>query len=283
MKKIIRNIIIVLFYLTGIPYLRFLYLRKKYGPLVRIIAFHEIKDNEVGVFKNKLKFLKKNFNIISPENFYNQRFSKKKLNILLTFDDGYKSWLKNVVPYLKREKISAIFFIPSGFIEAGENKRDFYVSKRLQLTTKKQPLTWQDIKNLDKMNFKIGGHTVNHLNLKNLDRQKLLQEIKQDKERIEEILGHGIISFAYPFGDVQRMSKEAIVCAQEVDYKFAFSTLPGFNACEKRNHECAHANRFLLYRDCLKPEMSNILFRAWIYGSYDFIRRFLNILKVKTK
>jgi len=91
--------------------LRFLYLRKKYGPLVRIIAFHEIKDNEVEAFKNKLKFLKNNFNIISPKDFYNKNLSDKKLNILLTFDDGYKSWLKNVIPRLEKEKISAIFFL----------------------------------------------------------------------------------------------------------------------------------------------------------------------------
>lgn len=272
LKARIRNVFIIVLYLTGIPYLRFLRLRKKYGVrLVRAIVFHEIKDKEVRNFENKLRFLKKNFNIISPKQFYNREFSKEKLNVLLTFDDGYESWLRNVIPSLKEENLSAIFFVPSGFIEAGESNRDFYVSKRFRLTTEKKPLSWQNVIDLDRQGLEIGGHTINHLNLKNLDKQKLLQEIKQDKDKIEEILGHKIISFAYPFGDIQRMSKEAISAAKEAGYQVAFSTLPGFN--------CYSTNRFLSHRDSLNPSMPLILFRAWIYGSYDFIRGLLNIFK----
>ena len=40
-----------------------------------------------------------------------------------------------------------------------------------------------------------------------------------------------------------------------------------------------NANKFLLHRDSLNPKMSNILFKAWIEGSYDFIKQFLNIFK----
>jgi len=229
MKKKLRNLIIILFYLTGIPYLRFLYLRKKYGPLVRIIAFHEIKDNEVEAFKNKLKFLKNNFNIISPKDFYNQRFSKKKLNILLTFDDGYKSWLKNVIPYLKREKISAIFFL---------DKRGFGLIPELV----------QD-------EHEIGSHTINHLRLPELSEGRLKEEVKRKE---------GIISFAYPFGDKKSFNSKVIEEIKKAGYKYAFTILPGFN------HK--KTNKFLIYRDSLYPEMSNVLFKAWLRGSYDLIK-----------
>ncbi len=230
MKKKFRNTIIILFYLTGIPYLRFLWLRKKHGVLIRVIVFHEIKDSEVKTFENKLKFLKKNFNIISPEQFYNQEFSKKKLNILLTFDDVEKSWIENVIPYLKKEKLSAIFFL---------DKRRFDLKQRLS-----------------ELGFEIGGHTVNHLRLPELSIEELRKELKRDK---------GIKSFAYPFGDKKSFNSRTVQEVKKAGYKYAFTILPGFN--HKRS------DNFLMHRDSLSPKMSGILFRAWLYGSYDLFKK----------
>ncbi len=250
-KKTIRNVFIILFYFTGIPYLRYLFLKKKYGALTRVIVFHEIKDNEVEAFENKLKFLKKNFNVISPKDFYNQNFSKKKLSILLTFDDGYKSWLKNVVPYLEKEKISAIFFL---------DKRGFGLAPKL----------------LQK-GHKVGAHTINHSRLPKLSKEEMRKEL-ENKMKTK--------FFAYPFGDKKSYNPKIIKEVKKAGYEYAFTILTGFNACEKRttnaptrisaykkrSHKCVHANKFLLHRDSLSPKMSSILFKVWLYGSYDLIK-----------
>lgn len=214
----------------GIPCLRFLWLKRKYGALVRIIVFHEIKDNEVAAFKNKIKFLKKNFSIIFPQQFYNQELSKKKLNILLTFDDVEKSWIENVILHLKKEKLSAIFFL---------DKRGFDLKQRLS-----------------ELGFEIGGHTVNHLRLPELSIEELRKELKRDK---------GIKSFAYPFGDKKSFDSRTVQEVKKAGYKYAFTILPGFN--HKRS------DNFLMHRDSLSPKMSGILFRAWLYGSYDLFKK----------
>ena len=267
MKKAIRNTIIILFYLIGVPYLRFLYLRKKYGPLVRVIVFHEIRDNEITVFENKLKFLKKNFNVISPKQFYNQELSKKKLNILLTFDDGYRSWLKNVIPYLKKYNLLAIFFIPSGFIEAGESSRDFYASRRFNIFVR-EPLTWKQVRDLDKENFEIGGHTVSHPNLVKLKKEDILKELIQDKEKIEKNLSHKIVSFAYPFGDEKSFNSIVRKETKKSGYQYVFTILPGFN------HR--RTDRFLMFRDSLNPKMPIVLFKVWLRGGYDLFKKIIN-------
>jgi len=174
--------------------LRFLYLRKKYGPLVRVITFHEIKGNEVEAFKKKLRFLKKNFNIISPKQFCNWELSKKKLNILLTFDDGYKNWLNNVVPVLKKEGVSAIFFL---------DKKGFDLAPKLS-----------------QMGFEIGAHTINHLRLPELSAKELRRELKRDKD---------VKCFAYPFGDKKSFNSKVIEEIKKAGYKYAFTILPSFN------------------------------------------------------
>ena len=60
------------------------------------------------IFINKLNFLKKIFNIISPED-----ISKaQKGDVLLTFDDGLKDHIDTVLPILLEFKLKALFFIP---------------------------------------------------------------------------------------------------------------------------------------------------------------------------
>ena len=60
-----------------------------------------------------MRFLKKNFNILSSDEFVNILKSnsfKKKPSVLLTFDDGYKDHFKYVFPVLNKLKISGFFF-----------------------------------------------------------------------------------------------------------------------------------------------------------------------------
>src|SRR3989338_5981185 len=108
MKTFIRNIIIVLFYLTSIPFWIRLSLKK---PLVRVWCLHEVKDNQVWYFLEKLSWLKKHYNVLTPEQFINRQFSLERVNVLLTFDDGHESWFRNVLPVLNEEQVKAIFFI----------------------------------------------------------------------------------------------------------------------------------------------------------------------------
>lgn len=193
MKKKIRNIFIILFYLTSIPYLRFLYLRKKYGALVRVIVFHKIKTDDINAFEKKIKFLKRKFNVISPKQFLNQDLSKKKINILLSFDD-VESWVRNIIPFLKKEKLPAIFFL---------DKRGFNLASELS-----------------QIGFEIGSHTINHLRLSMLSIEELRKELKRDK---------GIKFFAYPFGDKKSFNLKIRKETKKAGYKYAFTILPGFN------------------------------------------------------
>ena len=63
------------------------------------------------VFEKHLIFLKKNANIISLTDFFDKKFSKNKINIAITFDDGYENNYLYAVPLLKKYNIPASFFI----------------------------------------------------------------------------------------------------------------------------------------------------------------------------
>ena len=93
---------------------------------INIVAYHyirEIKNSkfknlrgiEYNFFKKQIKFYKKNFNIISPDDLIEILNKKKKYNkpcLLLTFDDGYIDHYKYVFPLLVKEKIKGCFYPP---------------------------------------------------------------------------------------------------------------------------------------------------------------------------
>jgi peptidoglycan/xylan/chitin deacetylase (PgdA/CDA1 family) len=62
-------------------------------------------------FESHLKFYKKNFHVISLDDYYKQNFSARKFNICLTFDDGYANNYKYVLPLLEKYEMPATFFV----------------------------------------------------------------------------------------------------------------------------------------------------------------------------
>tara|TARA_Y100000590_G_C15707161_1_gene1009053 strand:+ start:1539 stop:2468 length:930 start_codon:yes stop_codon:yes gene_type:complete len=136
-------------------------------------SFPNLKAQKINIFKKQLNFLKKKYNVISPENFYDiisGKISTSKNSCLLTFDDGYLEHYNVVLPELKKRNLSAIFFPPAEAIIkkkiADVNKIQLILSK---CKNKKKLLT--EIENyLRKKKYK--------LNLEKL-KKKFLKKFKK--------------------------------------------------------------------------------------------------------
>lgn len=73
-------------------------------------------------FEKKIKFLKRNYKIISLSDFVSHiKSDSKNFYISLTFDDGYKDNLLNVIPIINKYKIPITIFICTGFIDRAVN------------------------------------------------------------------------------------------------------------------------------------------------------------------
>ncbi|MCK5027875.1 MAG: polysaccharide deacetylase family protein [Candidatus Pacebacteria bacterium] len=272
MKQKIRNILIYIFFFTGIPYLRFLVLRKK-EPIVRVLALHDVRSEERESFIKFIDFLKEKFNIISPEDFENKNFNHKKINVLLTFDDGYKSWVDIVAPILNERELSALFFITSGFVETRGNvelekefcKNNLFISHRT-------PLSWKEVAFLVEKYPKnrIGGHTLNHVNLAKFSSSKQRFELRENKKILEEKIRKNISYCAYPFGIPSlHIDRQIPKIAKEVGFHGAFTTEINFTSIS--------GDQFMFARTCLEHTTAPILSWMWIFGGYDIISKLRRI------
>ena len=110
------------------PFLRFISFVKsnifsnKNGRL-RILIFHDIPPEDESAFSNLLIWLSKRWNFITPNEF--EKIIKGESpnqgdNLLLTFDDGFRSSFTVAEKYLNPMNIKALFFVVSDFISIND-------------------------------------------------------------------------------------------------------------------------------------------------------------------
>ena len=126
--------------------------------------------------------------------------------VLLTFDDGYVDATRTIAPLLERYGWPGTFFVITGRMRV----RGF--------------LGRTQIASLDRLGMDIGSHTVEHVPLVGLGPQALRFELGASTRTLQGIVGHPILSFAYPFGDLNTRAQRAVRAA---GYQLAFTTRPG--------------------------------------------------------
>jgi len=264
-----QDFLVLLFYYTGYSSIRNLFIRILGKPVTRIVTFHDILPEAFNYFKAKIYFLRRRTNVVSLEDFFSGRLSTKKINVIITLDDGYKSWLTYAVPILKKFELPATFFVTSGFIGLPIDKEVEFMRTKLclkpDLRKTTRGLSFEDLRRIVKEGFTIGGHTLNHANLGNLHDSAILRyEISEDKMRLEKAAGVKVEFFAYPSGEDYNPEINLIEMLKELGYKGAVTTVSGFNK--------ASSNPYLLHRELTRAEMPMAVFRARVYGNHDAVR-----------
>lgn len=260
---------VLFFYYLGYSRIRNWILRLRRKPVARFVAFHDILPEALNTFKAKIAFLKRHTHVISMDDYFSGRLSFIKVNVVITFDDGYQSWLTRAVPVLKEYGLSAIFFVTSDFIGLSKEEEDEFARTNLFLTRGPQRMTGglslDDMRRIVREGFAIGGHTLKHLNLgKVRDRAQIRYEIAEDKRRLEKATGTKVEYFSYPFGACNNPEINLEEVLRESGYRGAVTTISGFNDLR--------SNQYFLYREITEAAMPGRVFRARVYGNYDAVR-----------
>lgn len=158
-------------------------------------------------FEALIELLNKEYEVYSLKGWYeaieqNKKFYKQP--VVLTFDDGYPSVFKHIVPLLDRYKMPATFFI---YTDRYKNNSAFY--KKLRSLPER---------------YEVGSHTLSHADLKTLLEKKkdhaFFKELFTSKKKLEYLTQKEIISLAWPYG---YHNKTLQALARKAGYKLQVS------------------------------------------------------------
>lgn len=113
---------------------------------------------------------------------------------LLTFDDGYRSMRDTTLPWLRRFDAPGVLFVPTDYV-GGRNTFDRGVEPD-------EPIcSWDDLHVLQDAGVAIQSHAVSHRSFSTLDDAERAHELAHSKAVLEERLGTGVDTIAFPYGD----------------------------------------------------------------------------------
>lgn len=258
MKRLLRDTYIILAQITGASWAFRARLRTK-GPLVRVVVFHDVRDGKW--FAESVRTLCAHYHMLTPEDFCEGKFDAQRINVLITFDDGYASWVDVCLPVLSAYNLKALFFINSGLLDAqGAEEQATFVRERLLLTQPHSTLSWEGACALSRAGHTVGGHTRSHRRLSELPIAMQEEEIQSDKARLTEMLGTSITTFAYPFGNHGDYTEDTARLTRDAGYTHAFTTEGVF--ADTRTP-------YTLSRLCIEDSLPPAALRRWVEGGYD--------------
>ena len=179
------------------------------------LMYHRFEENKypstnirIDEFKSHLSLIKENkLQFVNPKNFKDEIKNKKRRKILLTIDDGFKSFYDNAWPILKELKIPFILFVSTK--EVGN----------------KGYMDWSQIKEISEYDFvEIGNHSHTHEYLIDLNDKEILEDLNLSISIFNEKLGTNSNFFSYPFGEYSLSFKKIV---KDLGFEYAFGQHSG--------------------------------------------------------
>ena len=138
---------------------------------------------------------------------------------VMTFDDGYESVYRHAFPVLRDLGLTATLFVTVGAVD--DLKATVQRSRRFQ---GRNMLSWEELAEMLGAGFAVGAHTLTHPDLTALPSSQVISEMAGSRDRLEDKLGVGVKSFAYPFGRYDAQVREhalqlfELACSDRLGY-----------------------------------------------------------------
>jgi peptidoglycan/xylan/chitin deacetylase (PgdA/CDA1 family) len=169
--------------------------------LVPVLTYHDIGPQAKGrlvisakSFGEQMRYLKDNhYRVVTLAQLYEFLQLRRQLPrraVVLTFDDGYRSFLTQAYPVLKELGFTATLFVYTDYVGTGRNA-----------------LGWDDLARLAGEGFQVEGHTKTHADLRRQPGEseaeharRLRAELETSQRLFQQHLGRPATFLAYPYG-----------------------------------------------------------------------------------
>ena len=138
----------------------------------------------------------------------------------LTFDDGFADFIVHATPILHRYGFTATVFV---IAERLGGYNDWNVPG-----PRKNLMTADELRQITCSGIEVGSHGLRHVSLKHLNDASLVHEVGHSRKLLEEVLGHPVSGYCYPYGDVDSRAIEAV---QAAGYDYGCAIWPSALTC----------------------------------------------------
>jgi peptidoglycan/xylan/chitin deacetylase (PgdA/CDA1 family) len=196
---------------------------------IPVLMYHRVTEGPVqgskyNVFITK-DHLRKHLDSLQARGFETVTFGDflirklPKKPVVLTFDDGYEDSYRNLLPLLREHKMKAVVYA------LGDRKHKTNFWDAAQGEPEAALLSGEQIKEMAESGLvEIGAHSLSHRKLTELPIVEMKKEVGESKKALENLLGEPVLSFAYPYGDLNAEVKQAV---REAGYTFGIGVGSG--------------------------------------------------------
>jgi peptidoglycan/xylan/chitin deacetylase (PgdA/CDA1 family) len=191
------------------------------------------------------------YRVLTLDQYYEIKTGKRKplgREILITFDDGHKSFKELGLPLLQKYSLPSSMFVVSDYAKVGQG--DYMSEEEVEDLVKSSLVT-------------IGSHSKSHASLSKLESHEIWKELLESKKDLEQMLGIPIQYFVYPFGDFDSQVAEL---TKKAGYRLAFTT--GHKRLKGKNEDLFYLTRIKISRVSNNP----IVFWYHISGLHQYIK-----------
>jgi peptidoglycan/xylan/chitin deacetylase (PgdA/CDA1 family)/glycosyltransferase involved in cell wall biosynthesis len=163
--------------------------------------------------------------------------------VVLTFDDGYEDFLLQALPALTATGFPATLYASTGLL------RD----ERSTASRPGRMLDWSQLAEVAAAGVEIGAHGHTHRELDILSQSEARWEVVHSRDRLRDVLGQPVRTFAYPYGYSTRSVRAAVRAA---GYEAACGVK---NAYSHADDDPWALSRILVERDLDVPALTRLV------------------------
>jgi peptidoglycan/xylan/chitin deacetylase (PgdA/CDA1 family) len=214
--------------------------------IVPILVYHNLGPQPKGrmllaasKFDEQMRYLKdQGYRVINLREFRQFIEGKRQLpqrSVVLSFDDGYKSFREYAEPILKELGFTATLFVYTDYVGAGRNA-----------------VSWKDLRELKEAGFDIEAHSKTHSDLRRKQGEseadyaaRIRSELQLPQNLFRQNLGEPVQTIAYPYG---AWDEDLLKHLGQYGYLTAFTV--------RREANSAFVTPFKVHRSQIYGEMS---------------------------
>lgn len=198
------------------------------SPRVRVLMYHRFRDAprdpfsvRPDEFEKQMRWLAERRLAVSADElgaFIAGRRSLPDGSVVVSVDDGFRDFLTDALPIMRKHGIPGICFVPVAEIADAAGLNGHGAEARL---------TWDDLEALSSAGIAIGSHSYEHRSLGRMSQSDAFEQARMSRSELERRLGRPIVTFAYPFGTRADYNDGTRVALHDAGYAQAFVTQHG--------------------------------------------------------